>query len=139
MTNLDFDVLDGRRLGYAQPRVLSSIPTLTNAFRLPRSTCRPGSRFLLRVLAAALLWQTLIMFTAGNRFRTQESHGDVGKVVIAAPGHIKWNGAVRKQEMIVYIDKGGERNGGGGLTHPINPALIRNSRGAPTYRLKRQS
>lgn len=122
MTDLEFDVLDGRRLGYPQPRVLSSIPTLTNAFRLPRSTCRPGSRLLFRMLAAALLWQTVIVFTGGNRFRTQESHGDVGEVVIAAPGHIKWNGAVRKTRNDCIYGQGGER---GGLTHPINPALIR--------------
>ena len=90
-TDLDLNVLDRRRLGYPQPRVLSSIPSLTNAFRLPRSTCRSGSRLLLRVLGTALLWQTLILFTAGNRLRTQESHGDVGEVIIASPSHIKWN------------------------------------------------
>lgn len=83
-TDLDFDVLDGRRLGDPQPRVLPCVSsTLTNAFRLPRSTRCSGSRLLFRVLAAAL-W-TLVVFTARNRFRTEESHGDVGKVVITAP------------------------------------------------------
>ena len=54
MTDLDFDVLDGRRLGYPQPRVLSPVSALTNAFGLPRSTRRSGSRLLFRLLAAAL-------------------------------------------------------------------------------------
>jgi hypothetical protein len=55
MTDLDFDLLDGGRLGYRQPRVLSYVSTLTNAFRLPRATRRPGSRLLFRrVLATAL-------------------------------------------------------------------------------------
>lgn len=53
-TDLDFDLLDCRRLGYCHPRVLSSVSTLTNAFRLPRSTRRSGSRLLFRVLATAL-------------------------------------------------------------------------------------
>jgi len=36
-------------------------------------------------LLAAALYLTLVVFTPSNRFRTRESHGDVGEVVITAP------------------------------------------------------